>query len=164
MYIELTDEQWAAIEFYLPPENYNGRPRRDDRSVINGILYVLKTGCQWPALPKEYGVHYSTCWRRLRHWQEDGVWQRIADALLEIKAGDLAQVALDTSYVKAKKGRLNRTQPSRENQQEKPGCGKERLANTREAVCRKSIRFSSGFAHGGLLAKTSRYTGRRQGL
>jgi transposase len=104
MYIELTDAQWDAIEFYLPPENYNGRPRQDDRSVINGILYVLKTGCQWPALPKEYGVHYSTCWRRLKRWQENGVWQRIADALLEAKAGDLAQVALDTSYVKAKKG------------------------------------------------------------
>jgi transposase len=55
-------------------------------------------------LPKEYGVHYSTCWRRLKRWQENGVWQRIAEALLEAKASDLAQVALDTSYVKAKKG------------------------------------------------------------
>jgi transposase len=68
MYIELTDEQWAAIEYYLPPENYNGRPRQNDRAVINGV------------------------------------WQRIAEALLEAKASDLAQVALDTSYVKAKKG------------------------------------------------------------
>jgi transposase len=50
MYIELTDEQWAAIEYYLPPENYNGRPRQNDRAVINGIMYVLKTGCTHPGI------------------------------------------------------------------------------------------------------------------
>jgi transposase len=104
MYIELSDKQWAAIEQYLPPINYNGRPRANDRRVMNGILYVLKTGCQWPAIPAEYGVHYSTCWRRLKHWEENGVWQRIIQALLEDREAELAEIALDTSSVKAKKG------------------------------------------------------------
>jgi len=104
MYIELSDNQWEAIRDYLPPINMNGRPWCEDRAVINGILYVLKTGCQWPAIPKEYGVHYSTCWRRLKRWEESGIWQRIIEALLEAKEAEIAQVALDTSVVKAKKG------------------------------------------------------------
>lgn len=104
MYIQLSDKQWEAICDYLPPINMNGRPRCADRAVINGILYVLKTGCQWPAIPKEYGVHYSTCWRRLKRWEENGTWQRIIALLLDAKEAEMAQVALDTSVVKAKKG------------------------------------------------------------
>jgi transposase len=54
MYIELSDKQWSAIEPHLlPPVNYNGRPRSNDRAVLNGILYVLKTGCQ--------GLQNMTC-------------------------------------------------------------------------------------------------------
>lgn len=52
MYIQLSDKQWETIRDYLPPLNMNGRPRCEDRAVINGILYVLKTGCQWLGLPK----------------------------------------------------------------------------------------------------------------
>ncbi len=116
MYIKLSDEQWDAIEYYLPPINHDGRPRSDDRKVINGILYVLKTGCQWPALPKEYGVHYSTCCRRLKRWEEDGVWHRIIKALQEANAFDLAEVALDTAHVQAKKGGRKLVKPERERQ------------------------------------------------
>ena len=58
---------------------------------------------RWPAIPKEYGVHYSTCWRRLKRWEENGAWQRIIAVLLEAKEAEMAEVALDTSVVKAKK-------------------------------------------------------------
>lgn len=105
MITELTDAQWEKIEYYLPPINQNGRPRANDRAVINGILYVLKTGCQWNALPEElFGVSDTTCWRRLKHWHEEGVWLKIADILLEELDIDLDEAAIDTAYVKAKKG------------------------------------------------------------
>lgn len=74
----LSQEQWEKIEPLLPKQDKRkgGRPRSDDRKVLNGILWILKTGCQWSALPKEYGS-YVTCWRRLRDWEETGVWIKI---------------------------------------------------------------------------------------
>ncbi len=60
---ELTDEPWAWIEPLLPPKARTGRPRADDRKTLNGILYVLTTGCRWMDRPKAYGS-YQTAWRR----------------------------------------------------------------------------------------------------
>jgi putative transposase len=60
---ELTDVEWGVISAFLPP-----KPRRassDDRSLINGILYVVATGCRWREMPREYGS-YVTAWRRLQ--------------------------------------------------------------------------------------------------
>jgi len=53
---ELTDEQWERIRPLLPPPARTGRPRADDQKVLNGILYVLRTGCAWKEMPREYGV------------------------------------------------------------------------------------------------------------
>ena len=53
---ELTDEQWERIRPLLPPPARTGRPRADDRKVLNGILYVLRTGCAWKEMPRKYGV------------------------------------------------------------------------------------------------------------
>jgi transposase len=79
---ELTDEQWAIIAPLIPKQKPGrGRPRADDRRTLNGILYVLKTGCAWAEMPREYGSP-TTCWRRLRAWSEDGTWERIWRALL----------------------------------------------------------------------------------
>jgi transposase len=52
-----------------------GRPRADDRKVLNGILYVLTSGCRWMDAHKRYG-HYSTAFRRLKRWEREGVGQR----------------------------------------------------------------------------------------
>ena len=79
---ELTDEQWAVIEPLLPkPKPGPGRPPADPRKTLNGILYVLKTGCTWADMPRQYGSP-TTCWRRLKQWSEDGTWERIWRALL----------------------------------------------------------------------------------
>ena len=66
---EITNEQWERLEPLLPPRRMRGRPRADDRRTLNGILYVLRTGCCWEDVPREYGSS-TTCWRKLRAWEE----------------------------------------------------------------------------------------------
>jgi len=66
-FAELSDGQWEFIEPLLPPQPKTGRPRADDRRTINGILYVLITGCKWMDMPRKYGAPV-TAWRRLKRW------------------------------------------------------------------------------------------------
>ena len=103
---ELTDEQWGVIEPLLPPRAHVGRPRVNDRQVINGMLYVLLTGCRWMDLPKRYGA-YQTVWRRHRELAEQGLWER-AFAHLLASASSASQgrevVAVDATTLEAKKG------------------------------------------------------------
>lgn len=76
----LSDRQWERIRPALPSANRQGRPRADDRRTLDGILYVLRTGCRWHDLPARYG-NPVTCWRRFRQWEADGTWERIWAAL-----------------------------------------------------------------------------------
>lgn len=77
----LSDRQWAAIEPHLPPPRPGGRPRSVNlRSILDAIFYVLKTGCQWRQLPREFGP-WSTVYAYFRRWSIDGTWQRLHDAL-----------------------------------------------------------------------------------
>jgi transposase len=103
----LTDRQWAFIQPLLPPPAPTGRPRADDRRTIEGILYVLITGCRWQDLPHEYGAP-TTVWRRLRRWGEEGVWERIWRAALASldRQGQLDWTMgfIDGSFAPAKKG------------------------------------------------------------
>lgn len=105
--IRLTDGQWAFIRPLLPPPARTGRPRADDRRTIEGILYVLTTGCRWQDLPPEYGAP-TTVWRRLKHWGDAGVWERIWRATLATldQRGQLdwSMAFLDGSFAPAKKG------------------------------------------------------------
>jgi len=78
---ELTDEQWSFLQSFMPPPSRRGRPRLDDRKVLNGILFVLTTGCRWADMPRRY-CHPTTAWRRLKELQEEGVWQKILQSLL----------------------------------------------------------------------------------
>ena len=82
----LPDELWNFIEQLLPvrtPSPKGGRPRLSDRAALTGILFVLKTGIPWEYLPQELGCGSGmTCWRRLRDWQQAGVWQRLHLAML----------------------------------------------------------------------------------
>ena len=101
---------WRAVEPLLPPERpkpKGGRPRVPDRAVLAGIVYRLRTGCQWKALPSEFGSG-STCHLRLQQWAEAGVF---TDAFIEMlrrydrKRGINWQwTALDGFIVKAPKG------------------------------------------------------------
>ncbi|MEU7052554.1 IS5 family transposase [Streptomyces eurythermus] len=108
----VSDEPWDRLE-PLPPQRerrfrYPGRKALPDREVLCGILYVLYTGIQWEYLPKELGFGSGmTCWRRLRDWNEAGVWQRLHEVLLaELNAAsrlDLSRCMVDSSHVRAPK-------------------------------------------------------------
>src|SRR5260370_2921529 len=74
--IHLTDRQWAFIQPLLPPPARTGRPRANDRQTIEGIVYILITGCRWQDLPREVGAP-TTGWRRLKCWGEEGVVEHI---------------------------------------------------------------------------------------
>ena len=79
---DLSDEQWALIEPLIPVYKW-GRPRElDMRSVVNAMLYVDKTGCQWELLPKEYPNHNSVFYY-FNRWSQEGVWEKINTALRE---------------------------------------------------------------------------------
>lgn len=106
------DELWARIEpLPVVPRraDYPGRKRLDDCKVLCGILFVLCTGIPWESLPQELGFgSRMTCWRRLRHWHQAGVWQQLHEALLaELNAAgalDWSRAVIESSHVRAMKG------------------------------------------------------------
>jgi transposase len=107
----LPDGLWNRIEPLLPAPKprrfrYPGRKPVDDRKVLTGILFVLKTGIRWEDLPQEMGCGSGmTCWRRLRDWHEAGVWQALHELLLaELNSADQidwSRAAVDSSSVRA---------------------------------------------------------------
>lgn len=104
---DLSAKGWKLIQPLLPRQRRRGRRRADDRRTINGILFVLRTGCRWKDMPREYGAS-STCGRRLVVWQREGVWTRVLRVLLGQlgKRGrlKLSHGILDASFAPAKKG------------------------------------------------------------
>ena len=108
----VTDELWELIEPLLPPEPpkpRGGRPRVEDRAALAGIIFVLKSGIPWEMLPQEMGCGSgSTCWRRLRDWEEAGVWEKLHRVLLdrlgEADEIDWERASLDSASVPAKRG------------------------------------------------------------
>lgn len=79
---DLTDAQWAVIKPHLPPPYAIGRIREIDyRVVFNAITYVLKEGCQWRAIPHDYGVHWRTVYGLFRQWSDDGTLETLHAAL-----------------------------------------------------------------------------------
>ena len=72
----LSERQWEKIAPLLPRQRNRGRPWADNRKVLEGILWILRTGARWVDLPEEYASP-STCWRRLKLWEEQGVWLKI---------------------------------------------------------------------------------------
>jgi putative transposase len=80
---DLTDDQWAVIESLLPPPIKAGAPRTVSlRAVVNSILYLVKTGCQWRMLPNDFGVCYQTVYHYFAKWRRNGIWEEINDALV----------------------------------------------------------------------------------
>jgi len=104
---ELSDKQWEFVSELLPPPARTGRPRADDRVTINGILYVLTTGCRWMDMPKRYGSD-STVHRRLQLWQHNGTWKKILDAARSSAYASgiikMQKASVDSTDVAAKKG------------------------------------------------------------
>src|ERR1043166_711313 len=84
--MDLKDEQWAVVEPFLPKVERRaegkGRPRVGDRAILNGILWVLRTGAPWHDMPNRYPP-YQTCHRRFQQWQRDGTLTRLLHTLAE---------------------------------------------------------------------------------
>jgi transposase len=108
----VSDELWALVAPLLPaepPKPKGGRPRVSDRAALTGIIFVLKSGIPWELLPQELGCGSGvTCWRRLRDWQEAGVWDRLhrelLDRLGEADQIDWSRASLDSASIPAKRG------------------------------------------------------------
>jgi transposase len=106
---DVTDAQWKRLKRLLPKPAATGHPRSNEREVLNGILYVLPTGCRWEDLPHDIGASYQTCNRRLLEYQRRRVWQGILGELLKEanRKGllNLKNAYHDASVIKSKRGR-----------------------------------------------------------
>ena len=108
---ELTDEQWAVIEPLIPEpprrEDGRGRPWKDTREVMDGVLWILRSGARWQDLPERFPP-YQTCHRRFQQWSRDGTLRKILEALAEDLRTrgelDLSECFIDGTFVVAKKG------------------------------------------------------------
>ena len=118
--MDLTDEQWTILEPLIPeeervPKGKRGRPWRDPREVLNGVLWILRTGAPWQDLPDRYPP-YQTCHRRYQRWVGMSVMETILRALaqdLRERGGlDLQECFIDGTFVMAKKGALGWERPS----------------------------------------------------
>src|SRR4030067_1117556 len=104
--MDLTDEQWEVVEPLIPkaprrPDG-RGRPRVDDRKILNGILWIMRTGAPWHDLAEKY-PSYQTCHRRFQEWVRSGVFDKVLRALAEDvrdRGGlDLTECFIDGTFV-----------------------------------------------------------------
>lgn len=98
---ELTDEQWARLEPLLPPQRQPtgqpGRPAKDHRTIINGMLWIDKTGAPWRDLPERYGP-WQTVATRFYRWTKQGLWEKIM-AQVQKDADGNGQVEWEVHFV-----------------------------------------------------------------
>jgi transposase len=117
---DLTDAQWKILANLIPvPElraDGRGRPWKDRRAVLNGILWVLRTGAPWADVPDRY-PSYQTCHRRFQQWIRSGVMRGILEALaVDLKVRgllDVEEAFIDGSFAPAKKGLQDRQDKTR---------------------------------------------------
>jgi transposase len=117
----LSDEQWLRIARFLPKRKVStlgGRPRASDRKAFQGILWILRTGAQWSALPRDPKVFASasTCWRRLHEWTERGAFPTMFRSFLsELNAAnqiDWEESFVDGTFASSKKGVQRSVRPN----------------------------------------------------
>ena len=105
--MDLTEKQWERLSPLLPKAKPLGRPRRNNRDVLNGILWILRTGAPWKDLPERYPP-YQTCHRRFQEWTQievmPGILERLARDLHEQGEIDLSECFIDGTFAPAKKG------------------------------------------------------------
>jgi transposase len=114
----LTKTPWEAIRGHLPPPKtapQGGRPRVEDRRCVAGILWSLWTGAQWSELPRRYASP-STCWRRLKSWEETGIllklWRAFLAQLNDPQQRRWDECLVDGSFLPAKRGGPKSARPS----------------------------------------------------
>ena len=96
---ELTKEQWERVKAVLPPERTGkrGRPRKDDRKMLNGMLWIVRSGAQWRELPEAYGP-WQSVYARFAKWRDDGTLEAIFHALSA--DADMENLSLDSTCIK----------------------------------------------------------------
>ncbi len=96
---ELTDEEFALFEPFLPPERSGkaGKPWKSHRMVLNGIFWILRSGAPWRDLPGRYGP-WKTVYERFRHWNQEGLFQKVLDSVAA-QARKSGQIDFDFSAV-----------------------------------------------------------------
>ena len=94
---DLTDFEWSVIQPLLPTK-VRGVPRVDDRRVLNGIFWRLRTGAPWADIPGRYGPH-TTCVNRFNRWRKAGVWARLLEAVSAAYDGDIQMI--DSTSIRA---------------------------------------------------------------
>jgi transposase len=113
---ELTDQAFARVQPLLPNDSRRGRPWRDHRRVLGGIVWKLHTGRPWRDVPGRFGP-WQTCYSRLRRWQADGTWPRVWPGLAADQAGSghdrCGQAALVAAPVAAARAGLVAATPPR---------------------------------------------------
>lgn len=127
--MDLTDEQWKVVETILPEdpvrEDRRGRPWSDRRKVLNGLLWILRTGAPWPDLPVRYGP-FQTAHRRFQNWVKSGVMEKLLQTLakhLQQAGGlDLQECFVDGTFVPAKKGATGREDQAGQGYQDHGHC------------------------------------------
>lgn len=87
---DMSEFEWRIMQPLLPSKP-RGVARVDDRRVLNGIFWVLRSGSPWRDLPERYGP-YTTCYNRFRRWTKAGVWDRIMDAITDAYEGDVRMI------------------------------------------------------------------------
>ena len=115
--MDLTDHQWNYLREFIPYEELQsgaGRPWADARAVLNGVLWILRTGAPWKDLPRRYGAP-ATVHRRFQHWRKEGIFRRVVEVLAEQlqRAGrlDLSECFIDGTFAPAKRGALVSVRP-----------------------------------------------------
>jgi len=118
--MDLTDEQWAILKPLIPKPHRRadnrGRPWKDSMAVLDGVLWILKTGARWRDLPRTYSS-YQTCHRRFQQWASAGVMERVLRAMVEDarEMGGLnpRECFIDGTFVIAKRGATGWERPSK---------------------------------------------------
>ncbi|MEQ8307448.1 MAG: IS5 family transposase [Hoeflea sp.] len=108
---DLTEFEWRVIAPLLPNKP-RGVPRVDDRRVLNGIFWVLRSGSPWRDLPERYGPH-TTCYNRFRRWTKADVWDRIMDSITEAYDGDVRMIDGTSVRVHHSAATLKKATPDR---------------------------------------------------
>lgn len=117
---DLSDAEWRTIAPLLPKSKPGGRPRTTDvRAVVNAIFYILRSGCAWRMLPRDFPP-YQTVYMYFKQWEKDGAWERIHDVLRDrVRSRDgrkksPSAAILDSQSVKTtEKGALAATTPGK---------------------------------------------------
>ena len=87
------------IKDLLPPERSGkkGRPRKDNRTILNGMLWIIRSGCQWREMPEYYGS-WQTVYSRFRKWEKEGIFEKILNELN--KDADMEYISIDSTTIK----------------------------------------------------------------